>query len=279
MAAWTEQRGWTLTLATTAGDPLADRFVRLSLVQRNGLVRRGFNVHEARIELGNTRRAPTQGRLLSWRDLQECDATTLLTGRLRTFYRLGYILVTQDCSVRGTWDWLRDLVLRQIPSPEANGDMPTVSSAMTERSTALKDAIDRLGLPASALVDGLAAVFRIDAHGVEFPEPNTVARVEPDVLAIVLPLLMSHESGRLREIGARWLSVPTTLYELPASALRRWLVREPAIAGVVADRLPREGLALLGPEGLTEVAQTAPRQHVREHARNWCERLGWGIRE
>jgi len=137
----------------------------------------------------------------------------------------------------------------------------------------LRAAIEQLGLEAEALLEGLATILSVTQDELSRPTPESAAKLEPEVLAMLLPVWMGHESRLLNEVGARWLAIPATLYELDPDQLARWARGEGALAQVVGARLEVEGLALLGPERLLALAHSARDLGVRERAQAWRGRL------
>ena len=90
---------------------------------------------------------------------------------------------------------------------------------------------------------------------------------------MLLPVWLEHESEQLRAVGQRWLALHSTLYEIDTAVLERWLGDEGRLVEAVAPRLEREGLALLGPEGLARLAHKAVDANVKAIAESWRERL------
>lgn len=275
MARWVEQRGFTLRLCPTGAGPGVERFVRASIVVRRGLLPGCFNVREARAEPHGQEDKPRLlggGRLLSWRWLTEREADRMLGARLRVLEGMGYELVDAQLALRGPWDWLRDLIHRGLA-----GD--TVQSEPTEPRAhqALRDALNRLGLHTSELVEGIADVLGLHPVRFENPDPDTIARVDREHLEVLLPLLIEHADPSLRNIGARWLANPTTVFELRSDIVVGWLEHDGEASRMLAPRLAREGLALVGPDGLARLAMTSKSQRVRDNARVWVRRLGASV--
>src|SRR5690606_8570014 len=124
MARWSESRGYTLILTHARGP---DRYARVALVRKRTLFGPAFNVREARAEdatrSGREPEALGLGRMLSWRWLGAREARDLLAARLRTLEALGYAVMDQEPSEqRGPWDWLRELVHRQLHKPAAGDE-------------------------------------------------------------------------------------------------------------------------------------------------------------
>jgi hypothetical protein len=275
MARWVEQRGFTLRLCPTGSGSEAERFVRASVVARRGFLSGGFNVREARAEPKGGEDQPLVlggGRLLSWRWLTEGEADRMLAARLRVLEAMGYDLVDAQLALRGPWDWLRDLFHRGL-----SGDTARREPAEPRAHQALCDALSRLGLHTSELVEGIADVLGLHPVRFENPDPETVARVDPGQLEVLLPLLIEHTDPALRSIGERWLANPTTVFELRSDIVLSWLERDGEASRMLAPRLAREGLALVGPDGLARLAVTSKSQRVRENARVWLRRLGASI--
>jgi hypothetical protein len=272
MARWVEQRGFTLRLCPTGAGSDTERFVRASVVVRRGLLSGWFNVREARAEPQGREDQPRLvggGRLLSWRWLTEREADRILGARLRVLEAMGYQLVDAQLALRGPWDWLRDLIHRGL-----SGDAERSEPAEPGAHQALRDALSRLGLHKNELVEGIADVLGLHAVRFENPDPGTVAGVDREHLEVLLPLLIEHADPALRDIGERWLANPTTVFELRRDIVLRWLERDGEASRVLAPRLAREGLALLGPDALARLAVTSESQRVRDNARVWVRRLG-----
>ena len=280
MARWSESRGYTLILTHPRGP---DRYARLALVSKRTLFGQAYNVREARAEdasrSGREPEALGLGRMLSWRWLGEGEARELLSARMRTLETLGYAILggAEDAQVRrGPWDWLRELVDRQLAQPataSASGEGADVSETEDDAAIRLRDSLARLGLEPTAVVEGIATILELDEDRVREPSPETLRALAPELLTMILPVWIEHESEELQTIGARWLALPATPYELDASVLERWVAKPGALARALAPRLEDEGLALLGPEGLGRLAKTAADPAVRGCAERWRVRL------
>jgi len=167
---------------------------------------------------------------------------------------------------RARWDWLADLVAREaIALTHDANDAP--------RRPALRDAISGLGWRAELLIDGLAEALQIAPHALRRPEPTVVLQTEPARLAAVLSALLDHADPRLLAVAERWLDCREVAYQLPPSTLARWLQSRRAVAERLRDRLPREGLALLGPDRLRRLAEDALDPATRKAAQQWVQRL------
>jgi hypothetical protein len=277
MPRWIERRGFTLRLSSSEGPPsrgrtggTRDALVRLSLVERVGLVRGWYNVREARAEPsadGRSLHALSDGRALSWRWLREAEAARLLDARLGTLQAMGYSVVDTGVSMRGRWDWLYDLVHKRLARPEATAEK-------TRSGSALEDALTRIGLSPDALVEGLATVLRLAPQGLRDPDARIIHRTDPAELGILLPFLVHHDHPEVRAIGRRWLGCPSAAYQLPRSVLQHWLETDERVAGLVGPRLRAEGLALLGPDALVRLGRTGCTHEIRDTARKWVQRLG-----
>ena len=165
--------------------------------------------------------------------------------------------------VRGRWDWLYDLVGRRRAQEERNE---------SAHRPALEDALSRLGLSAAAVEEGVAAVLGLSRAAFVNPELRTVRRTDPEQLAVLVPLLLHHHLEELRAIGRRWLAAPTFVYQIDPAVLMRWLEDDVTIADTLADRLRDEGLAILGPARLQQLAATG-QPAIRATARTWSHRL------
>jgi hypothetical protein len=273
---WIERRGHTLRLspsddaAAPSSGGTRDGLVRLSVVERMGLVRGWFNVREARAEPsadGERLRPLSDGRALSWRWLREAEADRLLEARLGTLQAMGYALVDSGVAMRGRWDWLYDLVHKRLAQAEP-------PEAVTRSGSALEDALTRIGLSPDAIVEGLAAVLGLSPHGLRHPEPRVIHRTDPAELSILLPFLVHHDDAEIRAIGQRWMGCPSAVYQLPLHVLQHWLETDRNVAGLVGPRLRAEGLALLGPDALVRLHRTGCTPEIREAARTWVQRLG-----
>jgi hypothetical protein len=278
MPRWIERRGFTLRLPPGDGAPAKghvvggtrEGLVRLSLVERVGLVRGWLNVREARAEPsddGASFRALSDGRALSWRWLRQAEADRLLDARLGTLQAMGYAVVDSGASVRGRWDWLYDLVHKRLAQAQTPADEVRSGSA-------LEDALSRIGLSPDAIVEGLAAVLGLSPHGFSHPDARIIHRTDPAELGILLPFLVNHQHPEVRAIGQRWLGCPSAAYQLPPSVLQHWLEADPRVAGFVGPRLRAEGLALLGPDTLVRLRRTGCTPEIRDAARRWVQRLG-----
>ncbi|MCA9652990.1 MAG: hypothetical protein H6712_18655 [Myxococcales bacterium] len=276
MPRWIERRGFTLRLADREEAELRHQVVRLSLVERRGLTGAWFNVREARAEPAEAgpredpaapERLLAGGRALSWRWLRRVEAERLLDQRLRTLQALGYGMVDATMSGRGRWDWLYELVrrgLRPGPSDEAP-ELPP--------GQALRDALQRLGLSASAVTEGVATVLGVSAQQLREPDAPTVARVDPEQLGVLLPFLVEHEDPEIRRIGERWIDCPGAAFQLPPAAVERWLAEAGRMGDLLAPRVRDQGLALLGPDALLRLSRSSSRPPVRRAAAQWLARL------
>jgi hypothetical protein len=277
MASWSESRGYTLVLTHSRGP---DRYARVALVVKRTLFGQAFNVREARAEdatrSGREPEALGLGRMLSWRWLGESEAEALLSARLRTLEALGYaVLGGEGSESRGPWDWLRDLVARQLERRDASeGEQAETSPQAAHAAVAsLRESLERLGLEPSAVIEGIATILEIDQRQLREPTAATLRALEPELLAMLLPVWIEHESEQLRAIGKRWLALPATPYELDAVLLERWAGSTGPLALALAPRLEHEGLALLGPEALARLARTAREPRNKSIAARWRERL------
>jgi hypothetical protein len=257
-------------LRVPAGAEASERFVRLSLMERVGLVSGWFNVREARAEpdaTADAMRVSAGGRVLSWRWLREPEAERLLEERLGTLEAMGYTVVDSVMAGRGRWDWLYDLVHRRLHRAES--EPAAVAAAPGD---ALRDALGRLGLSPDAVTEGVASVLGLSPHAFAEPDPRTVRRTDPEQLAVLLPFLVHHDHEEIRDIGERWLRQPTVAYQLAPHVLVQWLETDPDIARVLGPRLREEGLAMLGPDRVVRLSRTG-QPSVREAARAWAQRL------
>lgn len=278
MARWSETRGYTLVLHQ-AGGP--DQFARVALVRKRTLLGAAFNVREARAQGDEDPEAlGGLGRLLSWRWLGESEASELLGARLRTLEALGYEVLTQPGQTRGPWDWLRDLVQRQLSRPSHSDDPrarawsePHTTHTPQGAAAALREALDRLGLQPAALLEGIAVLVEMNVAELRSPTPASVAKIDLELLAMLLPFWLEHEAEELLEVGRQWLALPHVIYEFDRDLVESWLVGEGAMTRALVGRLDREGLALLGPEGIGRVAQRARKADVRASAERWRTRL------
>ncbi len=275
MAKTTEQDGYTLRLGEdqTSDSRGAERqFIRVTLIRRPGFFGRNFNVRETRAHAFDVPnavpRALGDGRLLAWRWQSHRDANALISHRLETLAGLGYEIVERSKGTRGEWDWLRDLVRQRLAGA-------TKQAAPNPRSgvEALNDALARLGIEPTQVVAGLAQIVNLSEELVTNPTPEAVSSCEDVHLSVLIPFLIEHKSESLREVGMRWLAIPSTLYDVEPWVLREWALSDGPLAKVLVRRIEREGLALFGLEGLTALA-TARRRDTRTGARRWLERLG-----
>jgi hypothetical protein len=286
MASWTEGRGYTLILTHPRGP---DRYARVVLVHKRTLFGPAFNIREARAEdAARSGREPASlglGRMLSWRWLGEREAEELLAARLRTLETLGYLVFGADTIKRGPWDWLRDLVHRQLhrshadhAGPAGHADNSDSAAAKPQHDSQqaasnLRDSLARLGLEPHAVIEGLSTILEIDQDKLREPTSDLLATLEPELLALLLPVFIEHDAEALREVGQRWLALSATPYEIEATVLERWVAGEGALALALAPRLEREGLALLGPEALARLSHTAAHARVKNIAARWHDRL------
>lgn len=280
MASWTEGRGYTLILTHPRGP---DRYARVVLVHKRTLFGPAFNVREARAEdAARSGREPASlglGRMLSWRWLGEREAEELLAARLRTLETLGYLVLGAETIKRGPWDWLRDLVHRQLhrggghPAADAGEAAAKPEHDSQQAASNLRDSLARLGLEPHAVIEGLSTILEIEQDKLCEPTPDLLAAIEPELLALLLPVFIEHDAESLREVGRRWLALAATPYEIEAAVLERWVGGEGALALALAPRLEREGLALLGPEALARLSHTAAQPRVKSIAARWHARL------
>lgn len=281
MASWTEGRGYTLILTHPRGP---DRYARVVLVHKRTLFGPAFNVREARAEdAARSGREPASlglGRMLSWRWLGEREADELLAARLRTLETLGYLVFGADTIKRGPWDWLRDLVNHQLhrgethPASDDSDDVAAKPEHDSQQAASnLRDSLARLGLEPHAVIEGLSTILEIEQDKLREPTPELLAAIEPELLALLLPVFIEHDAEALREVGRRWLALAATPYEIEAAVLERWVGGEGALALALAPRLEREGLALLGPEALARLSHTAVQPRVKSIAARWHARL------
>lgn len=264
MPRWIERRGFTLCPPDHAD------YVRLSLMERVGLVGGLFNVREARARHESADDAPellSNGRALSWRWLRESEATRLLDERLGTLRAMGYIVFGSEMGTRGRWDWLYDLVHRRLCEPESTGH------GARSRGDALRDALSTLGLSPDDVLEGLASVLGISVAALQEADVRTVRETDAEQVAVLLPFLVRHERPEIRAVGARWFACSRVLYQLPPETLVRWLESDAELARTLAPRLEHEGPALLGPQRLLRLSRTG-QPKAREAAERWASRMG-----
>ncbi len=264
MPRWIERRGFTLSPPERQG-----HFVRLSLMERVGLVGGLFNVREARARQHDEAQEPellSAGRALSWRWLREAEATRLLDERLGTLRAMGYTVLGTQMGTRGRWDWLYDLVHRRLAQPQ-----PDTVRAKTP-GDALRDALSRLGMSPSEVLEGLASVLGIGVVDLQEPDVQVIAKTDPGQVEVLLPFLLHHERPQVRAVGERWLACPRVLYQLPAETLTQWLESDDVLARLLAPRLEHEGPALLGPQRLLRLSKTG-QPRAREAAEHWASRM------
>jgi hypothetical protein len=304
MARWSESRGYTLVLTHPRAP---DRYARLTMVRKRTLFGQAFNVMEARAEdpsrSGHEPETLGAGRMLSWRWLGEREADQLLSARLRTLEALGYrILGESGQATRGTWDWLKELVDRQIeraqherpaareePEPEPEREVEAEPGSDAEPQApelepqpephpprspeGLRELLAHLGLAPEAIVEGIAEITGIEEAQLRAPDLDTLRRVEPEMSTMLLQYWLEHDSAQLREIGRRWLALEPVPYEIEVEILEAWAASEGPLAAALGERLEREGLALLGPEGLARLAHKAIEPRNRAIAARWQQRL------
>lgn len=261
---WIERRGFTLRPPEQAG-----HYVRLSVMERVGLVGGLFNVREARARQTESNETPellSTGRALSWRWLRDAEAARLLDERLGTLQAMGYTIVGSQMNTRGRWDWLYDLVHRRLAEPDPDATRSRCPG------DALRDALSTLGMSPDDVLEGLAAVLGISVDALREPDARIARDTDPAQVAVLLPFLLHHERAEVREVGERWLACPRVLYQLPLETLTRWLESDAELARALADRLDHEGPALLGPERLLRLSKTA-QAPAREAAARWAARM------
>lgn len=270
MHRWSERHGVTLELGVEAASSRQDHFVRLSVMERLGLVGGWFNVREARAEAAEagsaTLRLIGEGRALSWRWLREAEARRLFEQRLATLRTLGYHATMDAERPKGRWDWLQMLVQRRLVAPKA---APEPSSPVRVDLPSLLGELD----PAvgTAALASVAKFLELPLSALLAPEAESIRGLPPEPLAVFLTFLMQHRDAEFRDLGARWLACPPTLYQLPTTTLVRWLECEPDLAPQLAPRVRREGLALLGPEPLERLSRHG-HAAVRGPAKMWAQR-------
>ncbi len=265
MPRWIERRGFTLSPPEQRG-----HFVRLSLMERVGLVGGLFNVREARARAGDDEREPqllSAGRALSWRWLREAEATRLLDERLGTLRAMGYTVLGSQMGARGRWDWLYDLVHRRLGAPQTDALRAKTPSG------ALRDALCSLGMSPDEVLEGLAAVLGIGVVDLQEPDARVAAKTDPEQVAVLLPFLLHHERPEIRAVGERWLACPRVLYQLPPETLAQWMESDDVLAKLLAPRLEHEGPALLGPQRLLRLSRTG-QPSARKAAEHWASRMG-----
>lgn len=265
MPRWIERRGVTLQ---APGEP--DRYVRLSMMERVGLVLGGWNVREARAEPepgGGSRamRIVGPGRPLSWRWLREPEAAQLLDERLHALEIMGYVRLEDRGASPGRWDWFLELVQRRLHPSQDDANARSDSAADRLRRA--------LSGPLEALLVDLAAVLELREDELARPEPERARGIDPEQLAILLPFLVHHDRAELRTIGERWLACDPVPYQVPRHRLLQWLETDARIATLLAPRIRREGLALIGPQALVRLGRSS-QIAVRGPARAWSLRLG-----
>ena len=268
MVRWSEQRGFTLELSPETGaSSEAAQFVRLSLLRRNALLSRWFNVQESRAEHRDQAgpRSLGEGRMLSWRWLSRREAEDLLATRLETLASLGYEILDSSEQPRGDWDWLRDLVRQQL-RPAAPGEQADAPSNLAELLAAA-------GLDADQTLRGVAEACGLQPDEVREPNARVVGRCDGEQLALLVPFLANHDDPTIQSVGEAWATLPSTAYEVDQRHLRDWMAGEDTLSGLLGPRVHQEGLALLGPEGLADLASHAQRATVREAAGAWLDRL------
>jgi hypothetical protein len=275
MAKTIEQDGYTLRLGEeqdAKGGGGERQFLRVTLIRRPGLFGRNYNVRETRAQAFDVPnavpRALGEGRLLAWRWQSLRDANALISHRLETLAGLGYEIVERSKGTRGEWDWLRDLVRQRLAGR-------TTQAAPNPRSgvEALKDALARLGIEPAQIIPGLAQIVNLSEALVTHPTPEGVSACDDVHLSVLIPFLIEHDNESLREIGMRWLAIPSVLYDVEPWVLREWALSDGPLAKSLVRRIEREGLALFGLEGL-QALSSARRRDTRNGARRWLERLG-----
>lgn len=274
MPRWIERRGFTLRVADPAEAVTHHQVVRLSLVERRGLTGAWFNVREARAEPTKgdelaSERPIAGGRALSWRWLRRVEAERLLDQRLRTLQALGYAMVDAAMTGRGRWDWLYDLVRRGLRPSTTDEPAPGAAAP----GQALRDALERIGLTADAIAEGVATVLGLSTDQLRQPDGATVARVDPEQLGVLLPFLVEHDDPEIRRIGEQWIAQPGAAFQLSPATVERWLAETGRVGDLLSPRVRDDGLALLGPDALLRLSQASSRVAVRSAAEHWLSRL------
>ena len=264
MAYWSETRGLTLRLMGPSGTA---RFVRLTLVERRGLLGSWFNVREARAErTAEEKGLPSalgEGRLLSWRPQPKRDAEGLLTQRTRTLERIGYTVIHSSEAERAPWAWLQDLVHRQLKRNDDAGTSPAEAEAKLQReqiaeAIAVVDAQIEAKIAdeppegedeaapepvqeetAAQMLEGLARMVGLEAEAFREPDLGQLAQVDLDALAPLLDQLVENPRPELRKVAARWLELPALVYELDPAMIERWLEEGRAAARLIASKCCR----------------------------------------
>ena len=278
------------------------RFVRLTLVERRGLLGAWFNVREARAERAAGEKglpsALGEGRLLSWRPLPKREAEGLLTERTRTLERIGYTVIHSSESEREPWAWLQDLVHRQLRRDEEAEGAPAPSDPQREEiAEAIAHADEQLRArsrepqaqasepepetisppdpaeEAAVMLEGLASMVGLEPRAFAEPTIEELGTVDLDALAPLLDQLVENPRPELRKVAANWLELPALVYELDPAMIERWLEEGRAAARLIAARLPAEGLALCGESSLRRLHQRSRSPRIRQFAGQWVSRL------
>jgi hypothetical protein len=184
-----------------------------------------------------------------------------------------------------------DLVMTEegIVTVEDDGATAAEESAPSDTASAAVESIDRRPTPEAegpqpapedprsnepaAVLAAMAAKVGVDPARFAFPSVDDTRRADPEALADALDQLAESEVDPLLAVAERWLTLPTTAYELDRGRVERWLLDGRHPGRWLATRLPREGLALIGPEGLRRLQQTSRSPRVRSYAHRWVERL------
>lgn len=260
-----EVEGHTLRLAGPArGAPRTPRVVRLSLVQRDGIFGPTYNVREFRAESdpAGGLRLLGAGRLLAMRWSEEAPARRELTARRRLLEDLGYAPSPGHARVRGEWDWLSELIAREL---EEGDDL---HAAQTTR-----EAMVGLGLRVDAVLEGVAAVLGLSPAQFECAQPELAQLPPIRPLVLLLTALADHPDPRARAAVRRWLEVDAVVYDVPVARLAAWLSSHEELAPALHGRVEAEGLALLGVPTLRTLAEDSAFRAVRNSANRWLARV------
>jgi len=171
-------------------------------------------------------------------------------------------------AARARWQWLSDLVAH---AEQHSATLPPQDRGQVR--PALADALSRLGYSDDGLEHGLAVVLNTTRQALLRPEPGTVGRLDPGKLATVLWALLEQPNPRLRALAETWLQCPAVAYQLPAATLEQWLSLDTRACALLRGRLPREGLAWLGPDPLRRLAASAAHPDTRQAATQWLARF------
>lgn len=134
-------------------------------------------------------------------------------------------------------------------------------------------ALARIGFGFEALLDGIADVTGCTREDLLHPSAAGLSRLDPELLAALIPALLQHDDARMRQIASELVALPATIYAVSADMSAQWLVDSSALAQMLVDRVRDEGLAWLGPIHLARLADEGATPALRSVCATWRERI------